>query len=444
MSKINKILIKDVVKYSIADELNIKSGYYLLSINNQQLVDIMDYKFLVSDEYIELEVENLNGEIEIFEIEKDESEDLGLVFESELIDEAKSCYNKCVFCFMEQLPPNVRPTLVFKDDDYRLSFFSGNYITMTNMKEADIDRIIKYRISPINISIHTTDEQTRIMMLNNKNAGKVLKYIDKLYENNIDMNFQIVLCKDLNDGEILRKTIRDLSKYADHTKSICIVPVGLSKYRKNLYELKPLLQVDCEQVIEDISNFQKEFKKKYGSRLVYIADEFYIKAKHDMPEYKEYEDFPQLENGVGMVSLFEHEFNKEIKKLEKKVDYKLENRVVTVVTGKIIEEYLKKKASVIENIVSGLKINIVGIDNNYFGENITVTGLVVGQDIKKKLLTLNDLGDYVIVPNVMLKEDENIFLDDTTLDELSKSISKKIIVSDTCAKGFINAIIKKK
>lgn len=227
MSYIDKILIYGVKKGSIADEIGLEKGDYILTVNGEKIFDILDYKFNIEDEYVELEVERKNGEIEIYEIEKEVSEDLGIEFEHELIDKPKNCTNKCIFCFMEQLPKNVRDTLIFKDDDYRLSFFTGNYITLTNMKDFDIDRIIRYRLSPINISIHATDEKVRCMMLNNRFAGKVLSYLDRFYEAGIAINTQIVLCKGINDGKILEKTIKDLSKYVPVLKSICIVPVPI-------------------------------------------------------------------------------------------------------------------------------------------------------------------------------------------------------------------------
>ena len=262
MSYIDKILIYGVKKGSIADEIGLEKGDYILTVNGEKIFDILDYKFNIEDEYVELEVERKNGEIEIYEIEKEVSEDLGIEFEHELIDKPKNCTNKCIFCFMEQLPKNVRDTLIFKDDDYRLSFFTGNYITLTNMKDFDIDRIIRYRLSPINISIHATDEKVRCMMLNNRFAGKVLSYLDRFYEAGIAINTQIVLCKGINDGKILEKTIKDLSKYIPVLKSICIVPVGLSKNREGLYPLERLDKQDCIDAINIAAKYQEEFKKK--------------------------------------------------------------------------------------------------------------------------------------------------------------------------------------
>lgn len=472
----DKVKIFGVKKNAIAEEIGLKKGDYILSINNEKITDILDYKFHLADEYLEIEIEHEDKSIEIIEIEKDFEDELGIEFESELIDAPRSCRNKCIFCFMEQLPPNVRDTLIFKDDDYRLSFFSGNYITMTNMNEEDIHRIIKYRISPINISIHATDVETRCKMLNNRFAGEVLKYLDMLCDAKISMNTQIVLCKGINDGKILEKTIRDLSKYHECMKSICIVPVGISKYRDGLYPLLPLQKEDCINAIQIVADFQKEFMKKYGTRMVFLADEIYIKAKKDIPSYKEYEEFFAIEDGIGMISFFEHEFNKEIAKLKKKTykknliqnldkneDKDKDNHIkkkVCVITGKITKEFLLKKAKILEELIKDIEIEILDVQNNYFGENITVTGLVTGSDIYNTLNELKTKGstnnidnaknkdnnnkkifDYIVIPDVMLKDDEDIFLDDMKLEELQSKISEKIVVTNTDVKGFISSIL---
>lgn len=438
MSIIKKGTIVDVKKGSIAEEIGLVKGDVLLSINQEPLYDILDYKFNESDFYVELEVQHENGEIEIFEIEKDENEEIGIIFENELIDKPRNCYNKCIFCFMEQLPKNVRKTLVFKDDDYRLSFFSGNYITLTNMKEFDINRIIKYRLSPINISIHATDEKVRCMMLNNKNAGKVLKYLNKLYEANIIMNTQIVLCKNINDNKILDKTIEDLSKYAPILQSICIVLVGLSNQREGLYPLELFNKEECKNIILQVEKYQKRFKKLYNTPLVFLADEFYLKAEEKIPSYKEYGEFGQIEDGIGITALFEHEFKEEIEKLKENDSI---YRNVTLVVGKIVENYMKEKAKKIQEKFKNIKIEVVAPINNFFGENITVTGLLTGNDILNTLKQRKLESDYIIISDIMLKDDEDIFLDDMTLNELQESINKKIIVTDGTAKNFLDAIV---
>ena len=449
MVTIKKILIYDVKKDSIAEEIGLRKGDYLISINDQEIFDILDYKFLVDDEYVEVEIEHEDGEVEIYEIEKDCSEDLGIVFEHELIDKPKNCHNKCIFCFMEQLPDNVRDTLIFKDDDYRLSFFTGNYITLTNLKDFDIDRIIRYRLSPINISIHATDEKVRCMMLNNRFAGKVLGYLDRFHEAGININTQIVLCKGINDGKILDKTIHDLSKYLPTLQSICIVPVGITKNREGLYPLKPLDANDCKQTVEIVTKYQNEFKKKYGVPVVYLADEFYLKSKMPFPDTKDYLNFGQIEDGIGMIPSFNLDFYKELKRQKNRSSNHKEEfeikRKVTLITGMITEDFIKEKASEIKNLYKNIDINVIAIKNDYFGNQITVTGLVTGRDIINQVNRLKaknyDFGDYIIIPEVMLKDDEDIFLDDTYLVTVADEIGMKIVVSDGSAKGFIRAIV---
>lgn len=436
--KISKILIYGVKKNSIAEEIGLEKGDFLISINSEEIIDILDYKFNIADEVIEVEIEKKSGELEIYEIDKEIDEDLGIIFETELIDKPKSCRNKCIFCFMEQLPKNVRDTLVFKDDDYRLSFFSGNYITMTNMNLNDIKRIIKYRLSPINISVHATNENVRCMMLNNRFAGKINEYIKLLVDNNITVNTQIVLCKGINDGKILEKTIEDLAKYAPILKSICIVPVGLSKNRENLFKLEPLNEQDCKNVINLVDKYRQEFIKKYNSPIVFLADEFYLKANQKFPEFEDYADFGQIEDGIGLISLFEHEFNL----LYNKLNNNAKNQVYTVITGEITKDYIIEKARLLENKIEGIKINIVSIRNNFFGEMITVTGLVTGRDIIQQLLELKkqmDLGENLVLPNVMLKSDEDIFLDDTKLSDLVQNLDMNVIVTDNNADTFIKS-----
>ena len=450
---IKKVYINGVKEDSIAEAIGLVKGDNIRTINGEEIFDILDYKFIVEDEeYIELEIEHENGEVEIFEIEKDADEELGFIFEHELIDRPKNCHNKCIFCFMEQLPDNVRDTLIFKDDDYRLSFFSGNYITLTNLKDFDIDRIIKYRLSPINISIHATDEKVRCMMLNNRFAGKVLEYLERFYEAGIVINTQIVLCKDINDGKVLEKTIKDLGKYAPVLKSICIVPVGISKNRDGLYPLKSLTVEDCKNTIELVRSYQEEFKKKFNAPIVYLADEFYLKANEKFPEYDEYLDFGQIEDGIGMIPLFDHDFDIELNKLSKQIvsgkkDKESVNKTVTLITGKITEEYLKDKAKRVEELFPNLKVNVIAIENDYFGNEITVTGLVTGRDIIYTINNLKengmDIGEYIVLPEVMLKEDEDIFLDDTLLTDVQKQTNTNIVVSDGTAPGFIKSIINK-
>lgn len=431
-----KIYIKDIVKGSIAEEMEIESGDYLISVNDTEINDILDYKFQIFDEYITIIIEKANGEEWELEIEKEENEDIGLIFKDQLIEPAKSCANKCVFCFMDQLPPNVRETLVFKDDDFRLSFMTGNYVTLTNSGYKDLDRIIKYHLSPINISVHATDEETRIKMLNNKNAGKITEYIKYLVENGINVNAQIVLCPGINDGKILDKTIEELSKFAPNLLCIAIVPVGLTKYRDNLYKLEPFNKETASAVIEQVETWQKKLKKEIGSNFVYVADEFYVLAEKNIPEYERYEDFPQLEDGIGMLAKFEKEFTDTYKNLlPRKI-----NKTVSIATGKSAYKFIKNLANKLEARFEGLKINVYSIENNFFGPLITVTGLIVGNDLISQLKD-KDLGEYLILSSSMLKDDADIFLDDVTLEEVSEKLNVIIKVADSNGESFINSIV---
>ncbi|MEG1363103.1 MAG: DUF512 domain-containing protein [Clostridia bacterium] len=419
--------ILDVVTNSIADKLNIVKGYNLISINDNIITDVIDYIYYTSDEEVTLKFFDLNNSVVIFDIEKDFYEELGLIFETELMDKPKLCRNKCIFCFMDQIPTKSRDTLKLKDDDYRLSFLAGNYVTLTNLDITDIKRIIKFRLSPINISVHTTDSDLRCNMLNNKNAGKVLKYIDILNKNNIKMNFQIVLCKDINDKDNLIKTVNDLSVYYKNALSISIVPVGISKYRDGLFNLKKFNKQEYINLINDISILQNKFKNKYNTNLVYLSDEIYLKALVDIPDYSFYEDFYQIENGVGMIANFEYEFNLELENYLNKNINKKDKRYIA--TGNITYNYINKKIEYL-NKTFGTNIKVININNNYFGTNIDVTGLICGSDL---IDTIKDIDDLIILPDVCLKDEENIFLDDVKLSDINKNIK----VIKTNAKDFL-------
>jgi len=392
----NKNLIKSVKKNSIAKSLGLESGDFLLTVNDKEIIDYLDYKFEISDEYIELEILKKNGQVEIYEIEKDENDDLGIVFEEELIDKPKRCQNKCIFCFMDQLPKKVRPTLVFKDDDYRLSFFTGNYVTLTNCSEEEIKRIIRYHLSPINISVHATDTKVRETMLNNKKAGNILKYIKMLRTGGIEINAQIVLCKGINDGEILEKTIKDLIEF--NPLSISIVPVGLTKYREGLFKLELFKKQDYRNVIAQIEKYQKN--------KVYLSDEFYLAGEVELPSYEYYDEFPQIENGVGLTREFLHNFKKQ----------KIANKNVSIACGKLIYPIIKDCFP---------DVKVYPITNYFFGENITVTGLITGSDLIKNLKG-KDLGNKLYICDIMLKDDEEIFLDDLKIKDVEKELEIEV------------------
>lgn len=434
-----KILIKDIVSDSIANEMGIEPGDFLLNVNSVEIKDILDYKYQIYDEFITILIEKASGEIWDLEIEKEENEDLGLIFEEQLIDKPRNCANKCIFCFMDQLPSKVRDTLIFKDDDFRLSFITGNYVTLTNCGYKDLDRIIEYHLSPINISVHATQPEVRSMMLNNKNAGIILDQIKYLTEKDITVNAQIVLCPGINDGEVLNKTILDLSNFYPNLLSIAIVPVGLTKHRKNLYKLNGFTKQSAKKVIKQITKWQDKLKKEKGTYLVFAADEFYIKAEESIPEYERYEEFEQLEDGIGLLSYFTMNFNKSLMRFK---PHKCE-KTVSIATGTSSYNFIKEKANILEKTFEGLKINVYPIENNFFGHNITVTGLITGGDLIKQLKD-KDLGEYLVIDKKMLKSDEDIFLDDITLEMVSNSLEIKIVKSDSLGEKFIKAVINGK
>ncbi len=421
---------------SIAEELGIQAGDTLLSINGKKVNDVFDYRYLINDDYIEVEIQKNNGEQWILEIDKDFDEDLGIVFENGLMDNAKSCSNKCIFCFIDQMPPNMRDTLYFKDDDSRLSFLQGNYVTLTNMKQKDIDRIIYYHLSPINISVHTTDLELRKAMLKNKFADNLFNYIQQFVKAKIEMNCQIVLCKNINDGKQLDKTIEDLSKYIPHIKSLSVVPVGLTKYRDNLYKLESFEQQDALNIINQINSWQKIFKAKYNNRFVFASDEFYLTANIKVPSIEVYEDFPQIENGVGMMSLMEYEFKEA---LSKATSDNIQ-RQLSIATGEAAYDFICKLSKMVENKFINTHIKVYKIINNFFGSKVTVTGLLTGQDILAQL-NKKDLGNYLLLSKSILKADDTILLDDIDISELETKLNIKIRIVENTGEQFLNNIL---
>lgn len=432
-----KYLITDIIKGSIAEECEIEKGDFLISINGQEIFDVLDYDFFIKDEEIVLLIEKKNGELEEIEVEKDVDEDLGLIFEEELMDKPRLCRNKCMFCFMDQIPDSMRSTLHYKDDDYRLSFMAGNYVTLTNVDDEDLNRIIRYRMTPINISVHTTNGELRKKMLTNRFADRILDQLEKLANAGISFNAQIVLCPGINDGEELEKTLTDLSKFHEYIGSVAIVPVGLTKFREGLYPLRTFTGDECKKVIEQVSKYQKEFLENYGSRLVFLSDEFYIQAGVLLPKYEEYEDFSQIENGVGMVACFMRDFYTTLSNCSKNELKK----TFTLVTGKLVYPMILEVSKVLEEKIEGLKINVVAIENNFFGDKITITGLITGQDIINQLKG-KDLGDELIVTEVMLKSDADIFLDDVTLDDVERELNIKVRKVGNGGENFVNDILK--
>lgn len=436
-----KIVVKAVHMGSIAEEAGVEPGDSILTINKSSIQDVFDYRFLTTDEFLTVEIEKPFGEIWEVEIEKDEYEDIGIEFEDPMMDDARSCTNNCVFCFIDQLPKGMRETLYFKDDDTRLSFMMGNYVTLTNMKDSDIDRIIKYRMSPINISVHTTNPELRKTMLRNRFAGGITDRIKKLVDAGITVNCQIVLCRGINDGRELDRTIEDLAKYYSGVYSISIVPVGLTKYRDDLFELKAFDRESSLELIRQVEVWQEKLLAQYGKRVVYIADEFYIMAGVEIPGYDEYEDFPQIENGVGLVSLLRYEVNEALSNFAEKIKDSAK-RKVSIATGFSVSSYIEELAGKI-SIASGIDIKVYTIINNFFGEHVTVTGLLTGQDIIAQL-NGKDLGEELLISSSMLRSGEEVFLDDVTLKELSDRLNIKVTPVINSGKEFVESIIGNK
>ena len=388
------------------------------------------------DEFIDVVIEKSNGEQWELEIEKDENEELGLEFENGLMDEYRSCCNKCMFCFIDQMPPGMRETLYFKDDDSRLSFLQGNYITLTNMNENDVDRIIRYNLSPINISVHTTNPKLRCKMLNNRFAGDKLKYIDRLNAADVEMNGQVVLCKNVNDKEELERTISDLEKYIPNMRSVSIVPSGLTKFRDGLYPLELFEKEDACAVIDIIEKWQKHFYEKYGIHFIHASDEWYILAEREMPEEERYDGYLQLENGVGMIRSFIEEVKDYLDSIEG------DDRVINVstISGVLAYDTIKSSCDKINKKFPNVNVHVYKIINDYFGHSITVTGLLTGQDICSQL-SGKELGDNLLLPTNTLKADENIFLDDMTLEEFEKNLQINTIIVKSSGMDFVKTII---
>lgn len=436
----NKIKICIVQPGSIAGEAGIEAGDSLLSINEQAIKDIFDYRYHQASEELLLEIEKPDGEIWEIEVEKDESEDLGLEFEDSLIDGAKSCTNKCIFCFIDQLPKGMRETVYFKDDDSRLSFLTGNYVTLTNIKNEELQRIIHYRMSPINVSVHTTNPELRKFMLGNRFAGDVLDKIKLLTDNGISVNCQIVLCRDINDGVELDRTIEDLAEFYPSINSVSIVPVGISKHRDSLFKLNPFDGNSSSDVINQVHKWQNKLIKEKGSRIVYLSDEFYINAEKELPKHKHYEGFPQIENGVGMVASFQKEVKDILKR--KKENSVLPSRKVSIATGRLVYKNIIQLVNEVKTVYEGLEVNVYDIENNFFGQYVTVCGLLTGGDIIKQLKD-KDLGQELLISSNMLRAGEHVLLDDCTVEKIEAELGVKIRIVESSGADFVNALIGK-
>ena len=434
--KKNMHVISRVLPGSIGEELELEPGDVLVSINGQPVEDVFDYRYLMNDEVVELLIRKKNGEEWELEVEKDYEDDLGVEFENSLMDDYRSCSNHCIFCFIDQMPPNMRETLYFKDDDSRLSFLQGNYVTLTNMSEYDLDRIIKFHLSPINVSFQTMNPELRCKMLHNRFAGDALKKVDKLYQGGVIMNGQIVLCKGVNDRDELEYSLEKLSEYAPVLQSVSVVPVGLSKYRDGLYPLEPFDREDAEYLIEQVERWQKIMMERHGIHFIHASDEWYILAGKKLPEETRYDGYLQLENGVGMMRLLETEVKERLAGLEG------DNREFTasVATGKLAAPFIQQYMKLIQEKFPNIKVNVYTIRNDFFGERITVSGLITGADLREQLKD-KELGEKILIPCNMLRSGEDVFLDDLTVDDIREALGTELVVVDEPGADLVDCVI---
>lgn len=438
-----KGLISYVEPGSAAYEGGILPGDCLIKVNGHKIRDIFDYRYYTTEENISLELIDAEGEPYIVDIEKDSDEDPGIAFAEPMIDADRGCANNCIFCFIDQMPPGMRDTLYFKDDDTRLSFLTGNYVTLTNIGYAELNRLVKYRLSPINVSVHTTNPELRCSMLKHKGAGDVLKKIDVLRKGCITVNAQIVLCPGYNDGKELERTLSDLLSFSDCVASVSIVPVGLTKYREGLTKLRLPTKEEAEAVIDTAEKFRKLAIEKNGTGFVYPSDEFFIYAGRDIPDYSFYDEFPQLENGVGMLRLLDFQVCEYIQANKKRILKKTGKdycRSVDVATGVAAFEFIKNLCRYTEAAFPGLTVNVHCIDNDFFGHTITVAGLITGGDLTAQL-SGKLLSNELLITHNMLRNGETVFLDNIDLAEAEKRLGVKITAVPDSGDDFVKALL---
>lgn len=445
----NEHVVREVIPGSIAEEMGIAPGDVILSVNENEIEDVFDYRYLMKDEYVEVLVRKTDGEEWLLEIDKDYDEELGVEFENDLMSDYRSCSNKCIFCFIDQMPPGMRETLYFKDDDSRLSFLQGNYITLTNMSEHDVERIVKMQLAPINISVQTTNPDLRCKMLHNRFAGEKLRFLDRFYEGHVEMNGQIVCCKDVNDGEELRRSIEDLMKYLPFMRSVSVVPAGISRFREGLYPLELFTKEEAGQIIDMIEAYQRVCFDRYGLHFIHASDEFYLLAERDFPEEARYDGYIQLENGVGMMRLFREEFSEAVRKLTESPDdtekWSKVKRTLTIATGKLAFPVIREAAEKMMGICPGLTIRVYAVRNDFFGETITVAGLVTGQDLiaqlKERQQAGEELGGTLLIPCNMLRSGEQVFLDDITVQDVERALHLTVKAVESGGADFLAAVL---
>ena len=429
------VKIFDVTTGSHADKAGIKKGETLLSINSNEIVDVLDYRFYQVNRKLTLEVADEDKNVRTIEMTKGEYEEIGLEFETYLMDKQHSCRNKCIFCFIDQLPKGMRESLYFKDDDSRLSFLFGNYITLTNITEHEIDRIIKMHISPINVSVHTTNPELRCKMMNNRFAGDTLKYLKRFADAGITLNCQIVSCPGINDGDELVRTLTDLENLG--VNMTAIVPVGLTRYRENLYPLVPYNKETAGQTIDIIEKMGDECVKKHGRRIFFPGDEFYLLAEREIPSPEFYEDFSALEDGIGMIAYLTDDVGWKLEELD--ADESLCHKV-TIACGEGVFPYMKRIMSMINEKFPNITINTRAIKNNFFGGGVNVSGLVTGGDLIDQLRG-DDLGDKLIIPSSMLRFENDLFLDDVSTDDVERELGVTLVSVNNNGNDLVEAVI---
>ncbi len=433
------VRVTDVTVHSRAEKAGIQAGDVLVSINGNEISDVLDYRFYLAERSVTLVLRREGAEYEVT-IRKGEYDDVGLAFETALMDKKQTCHNKCIFCFIDQLPKGLRESLYFKDDDSRLSFLHGNYVTLTNMKDSDIDRIIKMHISPVNVSVHTTNPELRVEMMKNRRAGEVLSYLPKLAEAGIRICGQIVLCKGWNDGEELLRTMRDLYALRDAVTSVSVVPFGMTRFREGLTEIELFTPAECREVIRTVEAFGEECLYECGSRIFFPSDEFYLRGGVPLPEEKFYEGYPQIENGVGMLTSFKTEFGFGLEDLSDTLREATLPRRISVATGVAAYPHVRELCRALEGAVDGLEIKVYEVVNHFFGESITVAGLLTGKDISEQLQG-KDLGDALLIPENTLRADGDLFLCGMTPEELSDALGVPVIPAPNDGEAFVRTVL---
>ncbi len=429
-STIRPARISAVLPGSIADEMGFEPGDAIVTVNGQAPRDLIDYRYLCADDWLELEVLDAKGRSHQLEIEKDYDEDLGLEFETALFDNLIQCNNRCPFCFIDQQPPGMRDTLYLKDDDYRLSFLYGSYLTLTNLPLREWERIAQMRLSPLYVSVHATEPEVRSRLLKNSRAGQLMEQLQWFQDNRLQIHAQVVVCPGINDGEHLTQTLKDLASF--HTgevpavASAAVVPVGLTRFRPPEDELMPVTTAKAQEVIEQVQAFQMDCRERYGSTFAWLADEWFLIGRRSLPPESHYEDYPQIGNGVGSIRLFLKQFDLEADRLPNRIPTP---RRLTWVVGNAVEQEFQVIVDRL-NQVEGLTVTMVAIASDYWGQSISVTGLVTGHDLRLALRS-QDLGDGILLPSLMLKHGETTFLDDSTVESLAEDLNSPIwIVTD--------------